>query len=33
VKVRGKQGIDLQLVVDFHQGRKHLPVVTLRQVA
>jgi putative transposase len=33
VKVRGKQGINLQLVVDFHQGRKHLPVVTLRQVA
>ncbi len=33
VKVRGKQGINLQLVMDFHQGRKHLPVVTLRQVA
>ena len=33
VKVRGKQGINLQLVVDFHQDRKHLPVVTLRQVA
>ena len=33
VKVRGKPGINLQLVVDFHQGRKHLPVVTLRQVA
>jgi hypothetical protein len=33
VKVRGKPGVNLQLVVDFHQGRKHLPVVTLRQVA
>jgi hypothetical protein len=33
VKVRGKQGVNLQLVVDFHQGRKHLPVVTLRPVA
>ena len=31
VKVRGKPGINLQLVVDFRQGRKHLPVVTLRQ--
>jgi hypothetical protein len=31
--VRGKPGVNLQLVVDFHQGRKHLPVVTLRQVA
>jgi transposase InsO family protein len=32
-KVRGEPGVRLQLVVDFHQGRKHLPVVTLRQVA
>jgi len=33
VKVRGKPGVNLQLVVDFHQGRKHLPIVTLKRVA
>ena len=33
VKARGKQGVNLQLVVDFHQGRQHLPVITLKQVA
>ena len=29
VKVRGKPGVSLQLVVDFQQGRKHLPIVAL----
>ena len=33
VKVRGEPGTRLQLMVDFHQGRKHLPVVTLKRVA
>jgi hypothetical protein len=33
VKVRGKQGVRLQLEVDFRQGRRHLPVVTLKRVA
>ena len=33
VKVRGKPGVDLQLVVHFHQGRKHLPIITLKRVA
>jgi putative transposase len=32
-KVRGEHGVRLQLVVDFHQGRKHLPVVALKRVA
>jgi len=32
-KVRGEPGVNLQLVVDFHQGRKHLPIVTLKRVA
>jgi hypothetical protein len=33
VKVRGKPGVNLQLIVDFHQGRKHPPIVTLKRVA
>ena len=33
VKVRGKPGVNLQLAVDFHQGRKHLPVVVLMRAA
>lgn len=32
-KVRGKRGVNLQLVVDCHQGRKHLPIVTLKRAA
>ena len=32
-KVRGEPGARLQLVVGFHQGRRHLPVVTLKRVA
>jgi len=32
-KVRGNPGVRLQLVVDFHQGRGHLPIVTLKRVA
>jgi putative transposase len=32
-KVRAAPGVRLQLVVNFHQGRRHLPIVTLRQVA
>ena len=31
--VRGAPGVRLQLVVDFHQGRRHLPIVTLKRVA
>ena len=32
-KVRGKPGVQLRLLVDFHHGRKHLPIVTLKRVA
>ena len=32
-KVRGKPGGRLELVVDFHQGHRHLPVVTLKYAA
>jgi len=32
-KVRGKPGVCLQLVVDYCQGRRHLPIVTLKRVA
>jgi len=32
-KVWGNPGLRLQLVVDFHQGRRHLPIVTLKRVA
>ena len=32
-KVRGKPGVHLQLVVDFPQGRQHLPIVMLKRVA
>ena len=32
-KVRGEPGVRLQLVVDFHQGRRHLPIVTLKHAA
>ncbi len=32
-KVRGKPGVCLQLVVEHHAGRRHLPIVTLRRVA
>jgi len=32
-KVRGKPGVNLQLVVDFRQGRKHLPIITLKRAA
>ncbi len=32
-KVRGRPGVHLRLLVDFHQGRKHLPIVTLKRVA
>jgi len=31
--IKGKPGARLQLVVAFDGGRKHLPVVALRQVA
>ena len=31
--VRGAPGARLQLVMDFHQGRRHLPLVTLKRVA
>ncbi len=32
-KIRGEPGVQLRLVVDFHQRRQHLPVVTLERVA
>jgi len=32
-KVRGQPGVCLQLVLDHHHGRKHLPIVTLKRVA
>jgi len=32
-KVRGEPGARLELVVDRYQGRKHLPIVTLKRVA
>ena len=32
-KLRGEPSVQLRLVVDHHQGRKHLPIVTLRQAA
>ena len=32
-KVRGKPGQRLELVVSFHEGRQHLPVVALKKVA
>jgi len=31
--VRGKPGGNLQLVVEYHEGRKHLPIITLKRVA
>ena len=31
--IRGEPGDRLQLVVDYHQGRRHLPIVTLKRVA
>ena len=33
VKVRGKPGVRLRLVVDYYEGRKHLPIVTLKRAA
>jgi hypothetical protein len=33
LKVWGKPGVNLQLTLDFYQGRRHLPVVTLKRVA
>jgi putative transposase len=32
-KVRGKPGVHLELIVDSHEGRKHLPIVTLKRAA
>jgi len=32
-KLRWQPGVRLQLVVDYHQGRKHLPIVTLKRAA
>jgi hypothetical protein len=32
-KVRGQPGVRLRLVVDYYEGRKHLPIVTLKRVA
>jgi len=32
-KVRGRAGVCLKLAVDYHHGRKHLPVVTLKPAA
>jgi hypothetical protein len=32
-KVRGEPGDGLKLVVDFRQGRKHLPIITPRRMA
>jgi hypothetical protein len=32
-KVRGDPGACLQLAVDYHPGRKHLPIVTLKPAA
>jgi putative transposase len=31
--VRGQPGVELELLVTYHGGRKHLPVVTLRRAA
>jgi hypothetical protein len=31
--VKGKPGIRLQLQVDFYQGKKHLPIVTLKRAS
>ncbi|MGA2799503.1 MAG: hypothetical protein ABSE63_18115 [Thermoguttaceae bacterium] len=31
--VKGKPGVRLELQVDFHKGRKHLPIVTLKRAA
>jgi putative transposase len=31
--VRGQPGVRLQLVVEYHYGRRHLPIVTLKRAA
>ncbi|MBN2578264.1 MAG: hypothetical protein JXB10_04665 [Pirellulales bacterium] len=31
--VKGKLGVRLELQVDFYQGKRHLPLVTLKRVA
>jgi len=31
--VRGKPGRSLQLVVDFHLGRKHLAIIAMKRAA
>jgi hypothetical protein len=31
--VKGRPGVKLELHVDYHRGRKHLPMVTLRRAA
>jgi hypothetical protein len=31
--IRGKPGVALELHVDLHGGRKHLPVITLKRAA
>jgi putative transposase len=33
VPVRGPTGVKLQLVVDYHAGRRHLPIVRLKRAA
>jgi hypothetical protein len=33
VPIRGWSGQRLELNVEFHTGRKHLPIVTLRRAA
>jgi len=33
VKALGKPGVNLHLVVDFHEGSKHLPIVVLKPAA
>ncbi len=33
VLVKGQPGVQIELVVSYQYGRKHLPVVTLRRAA
>ena len=33
VKVRSRPGVNLKLIVDFHQGQEHLPIVVLERSA
>jgi len=33
VLVKGQSGVQLELVVDFYPGRRHLPIVTVRRAA